>query len=266
MPDLTLERLQLFLLVVMPGIIAIKVYDLFYPPEKRDFGSSLLEAAAYGLLNMGIWVWPVVHINKKEFIEQYPVWYAILSFCFLVLSPVGLALVAVKIRNTQRLGRLLGYPTKSAWDVFFRRRQECWILFHLKNGKLLGGYFGEKSYATAFPQPSEVYVEEVWRVGEDGVFAEMVPGTIGMVIRQADCERLEFLCVEEETTNGQKNLTNPVTARSILMSKRGIPQRDGRDTTPHRRPVTERFRRAAPVQHPQRITTRGSDCLTVQRG
>ena len=51
MPNLTIEQLQLFLLAVMPGIIAIKVYDLVYPPEKRDFGSSLLEAAAYGLIN-----------------------------------------------------------------------------------------------------------------------------------------------------------------------------------------------------------------------
>lgn len=41
MPDLTIERIQLFLLVVMPGIITIKIYDLFYPPEKRDFSSSL---------------------------------------------------------------------------------------------------------------------------------------------------------------------------------------------------------------------------------
>jgi hypothetical protein len=77
MPDLTLERLQLFLLVVLPGIIAIKIYDLFYPPEKRDFGSSLLEAVAYGLINLAIWVLPVLYINQKGFADQHPVWYAI---------------------------------------------------------------------------------------------------------------------------------------------------------------------------------------------
>ncbi len=204
MPDLTLERLQLFLLVVLPGVIAIKVYDLFYPPEKRDFGSSLLEAVAYGLINLAFWVWPLLHINQKGFMEQHPVWYALLSFCFLVLSPGGLALLAVKARNTRWVGSRLGYPTKTAWDDFFKRRRECWILFHLKDGKMLGGYFGPKSYASTFPQLPEVYVEEVWRVDQEGRFLEKVEGTLGMVIRPADCERLEFLIVEGDKPNGQK--------------------------------------------------------------
>ena len=114
MPDLTIERLQLFLLVVMPGIIAIKVYDLFYPPEKRDFGSSLLEAAAYGLLNFAIWVWPLTQINKKGWAEDYPVWYALLSVAFLVVSPALMAWGFVHARNRKWVARHLGYPTKSA--------------------------------------------------------------------------------------------------------------------------------------------------------
>jgi hypothetical protein len=69
---------------------------------------------------------------------------------------------------------------------------------------MLGGYFGERSYVTNFPHPPEIYVEEVWRVDPNGVFVEKVEGTLGMVIRQADCERLEFLVVEEEERDGQK--------------------------------------------------------------
>ncbi len=204
MPDLTLERLQLFLLVVMPGIIAIKVYDLFYPPEKRDFGSSLLEAMAYGLLNLAIWVLPLISINRKPFIEAHLAWYAVLSACFLVISPVLLALGVVWLRNTRFVSSRVGYPNKTAWDDFFKRRQECWILFHLKDGRMLGGYFGEKSYASTFPQQPEIYVEEVWRVDAGGEFIEKVEGTLGTVIRQADCERLEFLFVEGDDTNGTK--------------------------------------------------------------
>jgi hypothetical protein len=203
-PDLTIERLQLFLLVVMPGIIAIKLYDLFYPPEKRDFGSSLLEATAYGLINLAIWVLPLIYINQKSFIEGHPAWYAILSGCFCVISPSLLALGTVWLRNIKLVSSRVGYPNKTAWDDFFKRRQECWVLFHLKNGKMLGGYFGVKSYVTTFPQEPEIYVEEVWRVDDRGAFIEKVEGTLGMVIRQADCERLEFFVVEGDDTNGTK--------------------------------------------------------------
>ena len=66
---------------------------------------------------------------------------------------------------------------------------------------MVGGYFGPNSYATTFPQPPEVYVEEVWRVDEEGRFVEKVDGTLGMVLRIADCDRLEFLCVEEDDQN-----------------------------------------------------------------
>ena len=76
-------------------------------------------------------------------------------------------------------------------------------MFHLKNGRMVGGYYGAKSYATAYPQAQEVYVEEVYRVDENGKFVEAVSGTMGMVIRQSECERLEFLVVEEEASNGQ---------------------------------------------------------------
>src|SRR6266581_1352486 len=114
MPDLTIERLQLFLLVVMPGIIAIKVYDLIYPPEKRDFGSSVLEAVAYGLINLAIWVWPLLYLNQEGFARQHPLWYTLGSLCFLVVSPVGLALLTAWIRNWPRVASKLGYPTRTA--------------------------------------------------------------------------------------------------------------------------------------------------------
>lgn len=182
----------------MPGIIAIKVYDLFHPPEKRDFGTAILEASAYGLINLGIWLLPLLSINEKGFIQNHPWWYAVLSFGFLVISPTAMAVLLVRLRNTKLVAHHIGYPTKTAWDSYFKKRRECWILFHLKSGKMVGGYFGPKSYVSAFPQSPEVYVEEVYRVGDDGKFIEKVLGTLGMVILLAEWERLEFLEMEED--------------------------------------------------------------------
>ena len=72
MPELSLEKLQLFMLVIMPGIIAIKVFDLRHPPEKRDFGSSLMEAVVFGLINFALSVWPLLEINRKGFAKTTP--------------------------------------------------------------------------------------------------------------------------------------------------------------------------------------------------
>lgn len=198
MPDLTIERLQLFLLIVFPGILAIKVHDLFYPPQKRDFGSSLLEAATYGLINFGIWVWPLLYINQADFAKNHAGWYTLGSFVFLVASPILLACLLAWARTWPLVTKWIGWPNKSAWDDFFKKSRESWVLFHLKSGKMLGGYYGEQSYATSFPDEPEIYVEEVWRVDENGHFVEKVDGTFGMILKQAECERLEFLEVEPQ--------------------------------------------------------------------
>jgi hypothetical protein len=61
----------------------------------------------------------------------------------------------------------------------------------------LGGYFGENSFATSSPEPQEIYVEEVWRLDEDGRFVERVEGTDGAMVNREDCELIAFFKTRE---------------------------------------------------------------------
>ena len=79
MPDLTIEKLQILLLVVLPGFVAIKVYDLLCPPDKRDFAGSLGEAVIYSLLNLAIWSWAILPLNQEGFAKDHIVLYSFAS-------------------------------------------------------------------------------------------------------------------------------------------------------------------------------------------
>lgn len=58
-----------------------------------------------------------------------------------------------------------GYLIPKAWDHFFRnRRKACWVLVHLKGGGLVGGVFSKNSFASSYPDPEDLYLEEVWQV------------------------------------------------------------------------------------------------------
>src|SRR5205807_117133 len=92
---------------------------------------------------------------------------------------------------------------KTAWNHFFHRRRPCFMLFHLKNGNLIGGYYGMGSYVATFPHAPEVYVSQTWKMN-DGHFVEPIENTLGMVIRFADCDLIEFLCPEESSDDGQE--------------------------------------------------------------
>jgi hypothetical protein len=204
MPDLSIEKLLLFLFAVVPGFIAIQVYSLKCPPAKREWGNSLIEVTTYSLINLTIWWWWVARIVTTPFAQIDPLTLTAAMVIVCLLSPVLLALGWYWLR-TRLLHHKLGmdHPTPRGWDHFVKNNHHFCALFHLKNGKMVGGYFGARSYAATFPQEPEIYVEQVWRVNEDGEFVEMVPGTMGAVIRLSECERVEFLEAVLETEHGQ---------------------------------------------------------------
>lgn len=68
--------------------------------------------------------------------------------------------------------------------------------FHLKEGDNVGGYFGQYSLASSFPNGHQVYVEEAWRLHDDGSFAEPVASTVGAVVNLEECELVEFIATK----------------------------------------------------------------------
>jgi hypothetical protein len=97
-----------------------------------------------------------------------------------------------------RLKSLGTHPNPTPWDWFFSNRAgNYYVRFHRKEGKDLGGYFGEKSFAASSPNAQQIYVEEVWRLGEDGKFIERVEGTEGAMVNSEDCELIEFFETRE---------------------------------------------------------------------
>lgn len=89
------------------------------------------------------------------------------------------------------------YPT--AWDYYFRKRQPCFVIARLKDGKALAGYWGRDSYATSFPNDGELYLQAVYRLNSDGTFGEPIADTRGALIRRDSYVVLEFFEVPSDT-------------------------------------------------------------------
>ena len=199
MPDLSIEKLVFFLFAVVPGFIAMRVYALKCPPLRQEWGNSLIEAVTYSLVNLTLWLWWIVPIVQTPFAKINPFELAAAIACVCFASPVALALGWYKLRPSW-LHKYwqMDHPTPRGWDHFTRENHEYWVIFHWKKGGMSGGFFGEHSYASTFPQEPEVYVEEMWRVDDRGVFLEVVENTLGGVVRLSECERVEFLTVQRK--------------------------------------------------------------------
>jgi hypothetical protein len=198
MPELDLEKLQLFLVFIVPGFVALKVYDLLVPAEKRDPGASLIEIITYSLVNLVLMSWAIYLVSREGFAQTHRTCYFISVIGIAFFTPAILAVIVYKARVSKWVGRWILHPMPTAWDFYFGKRQQCWVLFHLKNGKMAGGFFGENSYASSFPHEPDLYVEQVWRIDEQGRFKEKIKETEGMIIKYDDCDMFEFFSAGEE--------------------------------------------------------------------
>jgi len=207
MAGITPDKLIWVIIFLVPGFVASRIYALRCPSQKLDWDKAVLEFLAYSLFNLIGSFWLVMPILKTT-PEEWVGWQLSLVglwVCF--VSPTFLALVWSWLRTRSWIHHKLGmdHPVPRGWDYFLLHNRHFWVLFHLKEGKLLGGYFGERSFASTYPQEPEIYVEQVWRVDEEGHFVEMVSGTLGAVLRQTDWERIEFQEIQyEENSNGSK--------------------------------------------------------------
>lgn len=191
MPDLTIESLPLYLVLIVPGFVAIKVYYQFVPGERPNFNNAVLEVITYSMINLGIMSWLVVLLNRPPFPDKHLNWYLVGHFVVLFVSPAILAVGLAKLQQTKIFARWVLAPTPTAWDAVFEDRSALWVICHLKNGSAIGGFYGNGSYASAFPRDQDIYISEVWKL-DNYVFKERVTQTAGMLIRRSDCEWIEF--------------------------------------------------------------------------
>ncbi len=208
---LTPETLTLFLYFVVPGIVAVKVYDLIVPTTRREASAAFLDALAYSFMILAVGFWPYLLLVTAR--AQLAGWlYYLLLFVLTLLLvffvPAGLAVCYYRARTKGFLKDRVPDPTPTPWDWFFSGKGPgasldagtgkpvCYVRFHMKEGDDLGGYFGQYSLASSYPNAQQVYVEEAWRLHEDGSFAEPVASTVGAVVNLEECELVEFVAIE----------------------------------------------------------------------
>ncbi|MBQ0984962.1 hypothetical protein KBZ10_10615 [Streptomyces sp. F63] len=99
---------------------------------------------------------------------------------------------AVSVWQRRRL-RARYRVTPTAWDHMFRDRGSCFVRLRMKDGTWVGGWYGGQSYATAYPQPRELFLESAWRMDPAGAFTGRVAHSAGLHVRADDADLLELL-------------------------------------------------------------------------
>ncbi|HUN41446.1 MAG TPA: DUF6338 family protein [Acetobacteraceae bacterium] len=187
MPELKIEQLLLITGFVLPGAISMYVYGLKVPQKEFELKDRIAEAMCFSLVNFLI-VWlPVERVLSSGAVRNYPIVTWVVLIIGFVIAPVFWPFCLVWLLEAAETRGWIAVRAKTACDDFFgRQRTECWLQVELTDGRVVGGRFGHNSFASSWPDPGHLFMEEVWQVTEEGYFAEPLLGSAGMLLRPSD--------------------------------------------------------------------------------
>lgn len=186
------DKLILFLIFFIPGFVSLKIYDLLIPGQQRDFSKSLVEVVGYSALNYAALSWLIIWLYSGNFYQEKRVWF-IVSVVFIVLIvPAVWPVLFTRLWKWRPIARYIVHPIKKPWDYIFGKREPYWVIVHLKDGRKIGGKFGEESFASSFPAEEQIYMEEVWELDEEGKFKIPIERSAGIIVLADEISSIEL--------------------------------------------------------------------------
>lgn len=160
---------------------------------------------------------PIAGPTLKTPADEIVYWHVSLLAVFAIfLLPAGFGFCWAWLR-IYKLHRQFGidHPTPRGWDYFVKNNGTFFVIFHLKGNKKIGGYFGQKSFASTFPQEPEIFVEILYHLDDECTFTNEVPGTAGGVFRGAEWEWIEFFEVLPDENDNEREERRSDTAIGV---------------------------------------------------
>ncbi|ADJ44714.1 hypothetical protein AMES_2889 [Amycolatopsis mediterranei S699] len=199
----TMQQVAILVILVLPGVFYQAVRDRLKGPlaAEREPGNRLLRVMAVSaLLDVcyalvaGPWLVEMAVGNGPgplSGVAHHPRTAGLIALLLVVAVPTGLAWAEAAL--VRRRGRPVYDPVPTAWDALFRRRSSCFVRVRTKSGAWVGGWYGRNSFAAAYPQTADLFLESQYRLTADGTFLEKMPATGGVYISGAEVEVLEIL-------------------------------------------------------------------------
>ncbi len=189
------DVLSVFLFYIAPGVVATRVYTFFNRSQQRNYGDLVVEFITFSMFYLTLFFWLIALVNSPD-IHSNSLLYNILIFItvFVVPSLLGyISSILLKANWFRKILKTAYHPTPSGWDYAFGdKKVSYWILFNLKTGERIGGLYRGKSFASSYPLPQDIYIEELWKLDDQGRFVGKVDKTAGCFIKVEDCRFIQF--------------------------------------------------------------------------
>ncbi len=181
---------------LLPGFIIKSVIDTLVPPIKHNDSKYFFSCLLYSIVNCAIWSWMYLLLNRISYNRPIIYWISLL-----VVTVVDATLVAFIIGVAKQKGiiewvfKKIGinkiHPAPTAWDYYFSKQEESWIVVTLKSGKTIYGKFSEHSFSSSDAEERDLYIEKTYILKDDMTWEEDEKSK-GILIAKEEIETVEF--------------------------------------------------------------------------
>jgi len=190
----------LILAFIVPGFIFDSITRKFIPKSKEDNQSAFLNYLTSSTINYGFWIWLIYWAYSTEFYLRHPFWAGVIWLLIILVSPLILGFIWVLARKfhiSEKITRFFGIhsinPIPTSWDYKFSNiSPTTWILVTLKDGSVVGGYFGSKSFASSETNYRDLFIEKVYKVNSEGPWSLLREKNDGILISHDQIKTIEF--------------------------------------------------------------------------
>ncbi|WP_333817525.1 DUF6338 family protein [Tabrizicola sp.] len=191
------NNFDFFARFLLAGLIIIWLRSAFAVGERPRLSEMVIEAVVLSLVNQLvyqtlIWLIPIIGIplpkGRAAFLAEVLVLPALLGLCF------GLSLSRGWNRAVlRRLSMPIQSPRRRAYDFAFTVHEvEGFAIVTYEDGTRIQGYYGENSLAANDSERSDLYLERIYEVQDDGQWYEKTPPR-GALLSLNGMRSIEFL-------------------------------------------------------------------------
>lgn len=184
---------------LVPGFIWYSVLTTIVPRKPEEKDKLFLRYMTLSSLNYAFWSWLVYLLFSSQLFISHPIRSSLAWFLIIFISPVIFGFVSGKSNDKNYLEKFLRplginpiNPIPTAWDfVFYNTKEPVWILVTMKDGSMVGGRFGTRSFASSDPDERDVYIQEVFKIDEEGPW-QRIPQNNGILVKSDEIKYIEF--------------------------------------------------------------------------
>lgn len=188
---------------LVPGFIIASFQEIVMLTKVYSDNEKIIHAIGYSVLNLCAWLWLFLLI-RQNIVGDVCYWFVHSLAIFATSCITGIVLGLFKRKKFKFIKWVFSlfkitivHPIPRAWDYIFSKGKGCWIEVFLENGKIVRGYYSNKSFASSDYSYNDIYIEEIY-IKPEGKKWEKIPGTSGIWISPSEIKYIKFYEMEDD--------------------------------------------------------------------